>query len=190
MNVEHRRLHRIVGNQAVGSKQRLAAINERHIGAGATDIESHQIGKACHPPDFSGAVGEFAFISKVVQGNYEAAFFNIYSSPDPDQNYYFWSESTAKGVGQISLNFTELTNPEMQASLQVGRQRPEFETRKKAYDNVVVNQINANAVNIWTVSTPYSLIASPKVHGLKEASEVPFGNFQPKTWFASLWLSS
>lgn len=130
-----------------------------------------------------------AFISKVVQGNYEAAFFNIYSSPDPDQNYYFWSESTAKGVGQISINFTELTNPQMQASLQTGRQSPDFDTRKKAYDDVVVDQINANAVNIWTYSTPYSLIASPKVHGLKEASEVPFGNFQPKTWLANLWLS-
>jgi peptide/nickel transport system substrate-binding protein len=131
-----------------------------------------------------------AFISKVVQGDYQAAFFNIYSSPDPDQNYYFWSESTAKGVGQISLNFTELTNPAMQASLQTGRQSPDFATRKKAYDDIVVNQINANAVNIWTYSTPYSLIASPTVHGLKEASEVPFGNFQPKTWLGNLWLST
>ncbi|MGZ7014228.1 MAG: ABC transporter substrate-binding protein [Acidimicrobiales bacterium] len=130
-----------------------------------------------------------AFISKVVQGNYQAAFFNIYSSPDPDQNYYFWSSSTANGVGQISINFTEFTNPEMQASLQTGRQSPDFATRKKAYDDIVVNQINANAVNIWTYSTPYSLIASKKVHGLKEASEVPFGNFQPKTWLGSLWLS-
>jgi len=130
-----------------------------------------------------------SFISKVVQGNYQAAFFNIYSSPDPDQNYYFWSSSTANGVGKISINFTELTNPQMQASLQTGRQSPDFATRKKAYDDIVVNQINANAVNIWTYSTPYSLIASPKVHGLKEASEVPFGNFQPKTWLAKLWLS-
>ena len=77
----------------------------------------------------------------------------------------------------------------MQADLQTGRQSPDFAARKKAYDDVVVNQINANAVNIWTYSTPYSLIASPKVHGLKEASEVPFGNFQPKTWLANLWLS-
>ena len=130
-----------------------------------------------------------AFISKVVQGNYEAAFFNIYSSPDPDQNYYFWSQSTANPVGQISINFTHFTNPQMQASLQTGRQSADFATRKKAYDDVVVNQINANHVNIWTYSTPYSLIASPKVHGLQEASQVPFGNFQPKTWLGALWLS-
>ncbi len=130
-----------------------------------------------------------AFISKVVQGNYEAAFFPIYSSPDPDQNFYFWSETTAKGVGQISINFTEFTNPDMQTALQTGRQSPDFATRKKAYDDIVVNQINANAVNIWTYSTPYSLIVSKKVHGLKEASEVPFGNFQPKTWLGELWLS-
>jgi ABC-type transport system substrate-binding protein len=130
-----------------------------------------------------------AFISKVVQGDYQAAFFNIYSSPDPDQNYYFWSQSTANPVGQISINFTHFTNAAMQADLQTGRQSPDVATRKKAYDDIVVNQINANAVNIWTYSTPYSLIASKKVHGLKEPSEVPFGNFQPKTWLGGLWLS-
>ena len=130
-----------------------------------------------------------AFISKVVQGDYQAAFFNIYSSPDPDQNYYFWSSTTANPVGQISINFTHFTNAAMQADLQTGRQSPDVATRKKAYDDIVVNQINANTVNIWTYSTPYSLIASKKVHGLKEPSEVPFGNFQPKTWLGGLWLS-
>jgi hypothetical protein len=43
-------------------------------------------------------------------------------------------------------------------------------------------------VNIWTFSTPYSIIAAPAVKGLKVASEVPFGNFQPKTWLGGLWL--
>ena len=69
-------------------------------------------------------------------------------------------QTTAKRVGQISINFTQFTNPAMQADLQTGRQSPDFAARKKAYDDVVVNQINANAVNIWTYSTPYSLIAS------------------------------
>ena len=52
-----------------------------------------------------------AYITKVVTGDYQAAFFRIYSSPDPDQNYYFWSSSTAKGVGNISINFTQFTTP-------------------------------------------------------------------------------
>ena len=44
-------------------------------------------------------------------------------------------------------------------------------------------------MNIWTISTPYSLIAASRVHGLDGARTVPFGNFQPKTWVADLWVS-
>jgi ABC-type transport system substrate-binding protein len=130
-----------------------------------------------------------SFITNVVSGAYQVALFNIYSSPDPDQNHYFWSADTAKGVGNISINFTQLTNARMQADLKTGRESNDFATRKAAYDDLV-QEINAQAVNIWTFSTPYSLIASKKVHGLAQPSQVPFGNFQPKTWLADLWLSS
>jgi ABC-type transport system substrate-binding protein len=126
------------------------------------------------------------FIGNVVSGNYQVAMFNIYSSPDPDQNHYFWSADTAKGPNSISINFTQLTNPQMEADLKSGRESNDFATRKTAYDDLV-HQINGAAVNIWTYSTPYSLIATKNVHGLKRASQVPFGNFQPKTWLADLW---
>ena len=54
----------------------------------------------------------------------------------------------------------------------------------------MVHEINGAAVNIWTFSTPYSLVADADVHGLERAAEVPFGNYQPKTWLADLWRSS
>ena len=129
-----------------------------------------------------------SFITNVVSGAYQVAIFNIYSSPDPDQNHYFWSADTAKGAGQVSINFTQLTNPQMEADLKTGRESNDFATRKAAYDDLV-HEINTQAVNIWTFSTPYSLIASPKVHGFQQPSKVPFGNFQPKTWLGDLWLS-
>jgi hypothetical protein len=54
----------------------------------------------------------------------------------------------------------------------------------------VVHQINANAVNIWTFTAPFSLLAAKNVHGLKTPSEVPFANFSPKTWLGELWKST
>jgi ABC-type transport system substrate-binding protein len=127
-----------------------------------------------------------AFITKVVGGDYHAALFQIYSSPDPDQNHYFWSAATAQGAGKININFTQYTTPQMEADLATGRQSGYPNVRKQAYDDLV-KQINAAAVNIWLYWTPFSLVADPKVHGFEAANEVPFGNFQPKTWLADLW---
>ncbi|HEY5153907.1 MAG TPA: ABC transporter substrate-binding protein [Acidimicrobiales bacterium] len=129
-----------------------------------------------------------SFITDVVGGNYEVAMFSIYSSPDPDQNHYFWSAATAPGAGGININFTQYTTPQMEADLKIGRENPDQAARKTAYDDLV-RQINDAAVNIWTFATPYSIIAQPAVRGLKPATEVPFGNFQPKTWLGGLWLA-
>jgi peptide/nickel transport system substrate-binding protein len=128
-----------------------------------------------------------SFITDVVGGKYQVALFNFYSSPDPDQDHYFWSAATAPGAGGVNINFTQYTTPQMEADLKVGRENPDHAARKAAYDDLV-HQINGAAVNIWTFSTPYSIIAAPAVKGLKVASEVPFGNFQPKTWLGGLWL--
>ena len=129
------------------------------------------------------------FITDVVGGAYQVAMFSIYSSPDPDQNHYFWSAATAPGPGGVNINFTQYTTPQMEADLKTGRENPDRAARKVAYDDLV-HQINSAAVNIWTFATPYSIVAQHQVKGLKAASEVPFGNFQPKTWLGGLWLAS
>ena len=54
-----------------------------------------------------------AYITKIATGGYQAAFFRNYGYPDPDQDYYFWSSTTAKGVGNISINFTQYTTPQI-----------------------------------------------------------------------------
>ena len=128
------------------------------------------------------------FISNVVGGKYQVALFGFYGSPDPDQNYHFWSAENANGAGAISINFTQYTTPTMDENLRIGRQSADVAARKAAYD-AIVREINGAAVNIWTFSTPYSIIAAPQVHGLQKAAEVPFGNYQPKTWYADLWLT-
>jgi peptide/nickel transport system substrate-binding protein len=129
------------------------------------------------------------FITQVVAGKYQVALFTIYSSPDPDQNHYFWSAATANGEGGVSINFTQYTTPKMEQDLKVGRESPGMATRKAAYDDLV-RQINAAAVNIWTFATPYTFIPDSHVHGLPTGPDAaPFGNFQPKTFLANLWVT-
>ena len=78
-----------------------------------------------------------AYITKAATGDYQAAFFRNYGYSDPDMNYYFWSSSTAKGVGNISINFTQFTTPALEADLTTGRQsgfaeRPQAGLRRPA----------------------------------------------------------
>jgi len=128
-----------------------------------------------------------AYITKIATGSYTAAYFRNYGYPDPDQDYYFWSTTTAKGVGTISINFTQYTTPQMEQDLTTGRTSGFANVRKPAYDDLV-KQMNAGFTNIWLYRTPYSFIAQPAVKGLNPAREISFGNYQPKTWLGGLWL--
>jgi ABC-type transport system substrate-binding protein len=131
-----------------------------------------------------------AYITKIASGDYQAAFFRNYGYPDPDQDYYFWSSTTAKGVGKISINFTQATNPQMEQDLTVGRQNGFVSARKTAYHDLA-RQLNATATNIWLYRTPYSFIAQKKVHGLdvpNGPAHIAFGNFEPKVWLGTLWV--
>jgi peptide/nickel transport system substrate-binding protein len=129
-----------------------------------------------------------SLISEVVGAHYEVALFSNYSSPDPDQNHYFWSASTATGEGSININFTGFTNDATEAALRQGRESEDVELRHEAY-NTLVEEMNANAVNLWLYYAPISMVAAPQVRGLSAIGDVRFANFQPKTWLGALWLA-
>ncbi len=133
-----------------------------------------------------------AYITKIATGGYQAAFFRNYGYPDPDQDYYFWSSTTAKGVGNISINFTQYSTSQIEKDLTTGRQSGYAKIRKAAYDDLV-KQLNAGFTNVWLYSTPYSFIAQKKVMGLNAPggpSTIAFGNYSPKTWWPNVWLNS
>ncbi len=127
-----------------------------------------------------------AYITKAATGDYQAAFFRNYGYSDPDMDYYFWSSSTAKGVGNISINFTQFTTPALDGSLTTGRQSGYVDIRKKAYDDLT-RELNGGFTNIWLYRTPYSLIAEKQVRGLNVPRTIAFGNYEPKTWLGDLW---
>jgi peptide/nickel transport system substrate-binding protein len=130
-----------------------------------------------------------AYITKVVVSDFEAAFSRNYGFADPDTDYAFWSETTANGAGNLSINFTQYTTPEMEQDLTTGRQSGFVDIRRQAY-NDLVPRLNAGFANIWLYRTPYSFIADPAVQGLDQAQAVGFAGYQPKTWLADLWRSA
>ncbi len=129
-----------------------------------------------------------AYISRAVVSDFQALFSRNYGYADPDTNYIFWSATTAKGVGTLSINFAQYTSDKLQADLDTGRESGYLDVRRKAY-NDLARDLNAGFANLWLYRTPYSLIADPKVQGLAKVREVGFGNYQPKTWLGDLWRS-
>ncbi len=51
LDVDHRPPHRIAGDDAIGGEGRPAGLDQRHIGAGAADIEGDEVGEAGGRPD-------------------------------------------------------------------------------------------------------------------------------------------
>ena len=128
-------------------------------------------------------------IKQLVAANYETVYLNNFNYPDPDSDRVFWSSDTIKGVGQININFSLYTTPQIDKDLHEGRVDGYPDQRKAAY-NDLVRQLNAAVLNVWLFHTPYSLIADHNVRGLNTARDVAFGNFEPKTWLGDLWLTS
>ena len=164
----------IVGPSTAGATSTLALVEEQLAVAGI-EAEVTQMESA-------------TLISKVVAASFEVALFSNYTSPDPDQNHYFWSKDTAGVEGGININFTGFWNDVTEEALRTGRESEAFDVRHEAY-NTLVEEQNANAVNLWLFYTPHSLVAAPDVRGLQTVDEAPFANFQPKTWWGGIWLA-
>jgi peptide/nickel transport system substrate-binding protein len=166
---------KVIGSSDTGTVAILQALEQQWAEVGIeTEIE---------------ALEHSAYSLQGVQGKFQLIFGPILSAPDPDQNYHFWSSSTVAADGAIGINFSAFATDSSQAALERGRESEDFEERKAAYAELIAEQ-NAAAVNIWLYFTPYSLVASDRVHGLQQAAEIPFGNFQPKTWWGSVWVSA
>jgi ABC-type transport system substrate-binding protein len=130
-----------------------------------------------------------AYAMQGVQGNFQLIFGPIYAAPDPDQNFHFWSKTTAADDGAIGINFSAYATDTSEEALVRGRATEDVGGRKDAYADFIT-ELNEHAVNIWMYFTPYSLVTNERVHGLAQAKELPFGNFQPKTWWGSVWVTT
>ena len=134
-------------------------------------------------------VEQTAFISSTVVGDFQAMSSRNYGYADPDTDVIFWSKDTAKGPGNLSINFSQYTTPETEQSLMTGRQSTDVDVRRKAY-NELVPERNAGVPELWLYRVPYSLIADPTVKGLDKPATNGFAALQPKTWWGDVWRTN
>jgi peptide/nickel transport system substrate-binding protein len=133
------------------------------------------------------SVDQTTYIGVTILGQFELAYFRNYGYPDPDSNYVFWHSSTANGVGNLSINFTQHATPEIDASLDAARETDDPDVRAGHYTDVVRAR-NEAVVDLWLHNTSTAIVASPRVRGLNRFREQGFSNYVPKPWINEIWL--
>jgi ABC-type transport system substrate-binding protein len=134
-------------------------------------------------------VDQTKYISLIALGYYQAGWFRWYGYPNPDSNYVYNAKEDSNPIGGISINFTHYSSDKMEKNLHITRENLDFETRKKANDEVI-KETNEAAINIWLYDTPYAIITTKRVRGLNSFRIHPFGNFTPKPWWGEVWIAS
>ncbi|MCU0267139.1 MAG: ABC transporter substrate-binding protein [Acidimicrobiales bacterium] len=128
-----------------------------------------------------------AFLSQVFLGNYQISSFRNYGYTDPDFNYIFWHSSFAAGAGNLSINFTQMRSPELDAALDEGRGDLDPEVRAAAYQQAT-QAINTYGSHVWLYEVPWAMTGTDSVKGLSNAEVYGFGRIDSKPWVVELWL--
>lgn len=127
------------------------------------------------------------FLSGMFVSDFQAAAFRNFGYVNPDSNYIFWHSSQAKGLGTGSINFNQMTNPELDALLDEARASNDDDARLELYREVTPT-LNATVPYIWMYHSNWALAASDSVGGLTVPQELGFSRQDAKPWWDELWL--
>ena len=121
--------------------------------------------------------------ANTVFGKFDGVIQRNYAYPNPTTDASFYESATAKGPGQLSINFSQYKSPEIDAAAadayatdDRGRQRDDWLKITKV--------ANDQALNLWLFDTPYAVIHAPSIQGLESLSTHSFASSVPRPW---LW---
>jgi peptide/nickel transport system substrate-binding protein len=98
-------------------------------------------------------------ISRAISGDYDMLFFRNQPGDDPDSNRVWWY-----GEGNL-VNFGNFDDPEINENLDIGRQDPDPETRKEAYE-AVNRRLGEQVYNVYLYHQPWAVAMASNVHGV------------------------
>ncbi|MDA8274733.1 MAG: ABC transporter substrate-binding protein [Actinomycetota bacterium] len=107
-------------------------------------------------------IEEAELISNAITGNFEAYTFELFSAPDPDLNYVWWSTQTVAPVGGIALNFARNSDPVIQQALIRGRSTTDEAVRIEAY-KTVNERLAKDLPYLWLGQTVWSAVGDQRV---------------------------
>lgn len=100
-------------------------------------------------------------IVKVLQGDYQAAMWQQFSSPNPVGDSVWWHPESAKapGSGEPSLNFARNVDEEIGTALDAAREEPDA-AKQKAYYDLVQRKLAEDVPYVWLYHSQISVVAN------------------------------
>jgi ABC-type transport system substrate-binding protein len=137
-------------------------------------------------------VEQAAAITNLIEGDFQAAIGGQFGAVDPNLNYFWWSTTTVKPVGQIGLNFSRNNDPVLEQNLLTGRHTTDQSTRIKAYQ-AVNERLAADLPYMWIAPNLFSEVATQRVQNFANPT-LPSGGkqyaFNQGQFFPTqIWLS-
>ncbi len=137
------------------------------------------------------------FLLDAVLGDYNAAVWGQFGSPDPDYEQVWWRSTSSKPVGELSLNFPRHNDAQTDAALDEARATDDFDTRKAAYDEVQQRFVE-DLPYIYLDFTQPVVAATNTVRGITNGplpdgqAALPMGgpgSFSYHTFLTQTWLT-
>ena len=133
------------------------------------------------------------YIVQALLGQYQVRGWRQFAASDPDQNYEWWSSTTAAPIGSLALNFARNKDPQVDAALEKGRTSSDPNLRAQAYQTIS-QRFGADVPYLWINQAYWSVIAKPNVQnfnggvgpdGSTQLLKMTGGFFDPRF----IWLS-
>jgi ABC-type transport system substrate-binding protein len=112
-------------------------------------------------------VDQSTLIANAALGNYEAT--GLITFGDPNLDRIFFTGETVKPIGQVSLNFTRLSDPALTAALDEARATPDIDEQAAAWAEAE-ERIAENLNAIFVVRNGTALVYDNNVFGFLDAS--------------------
>jgi peptide/nickel transport system substrate-binding protein len=126
-------------------------------------------------------------ILRVITGDYQAAYWRLFSAVDPDGDYVWWHGRNAVDPPGLSLNFARNRDAELDAALDRARGTKDPAVRNEAYQEVS-RRMAVSLPYIWLSRVTWFYAADEEVNGLENIMGGGLGSLAAKTWIGEIWL--
>jgi ABC-type transport system substrate-binding protein len=131
-------------------------------------------------------------IDDFVLGKYQAVTSYQFGAVDPSLNYVWFSTTTIKPLGQLSINFTRNDDPQLEQAISTGRSTLDQNTRVAAYQEAN-RRLAADVPYVWLGQQIFTDVAQERVQnyaGLTLPDGSPgYGFAEGITFPSQTWLS-
>jgi peptide/nickel transport system substrate-binding protein len=135
-------------------------------------------------------VEQSQYITDAVLGHFHVFAWRQFANIDPDLNYVFWASES--GNTAVSVNFTKLSDPVVQANIDKARQTTDQAERVTAYQ-AVARQFGTDCPYIWASQDVWSIGARAEVHGFDKPTvpdgRTALGMLSGIVWPTEIWKS-